>query len=53
MADLRGASPQGPKLSVFHIFSLKMLQNRMLMPPLRGSAPPPTGKPGSAPERYV
>ena len=54
VADLGGGAPgarppYGPKFSRFHAVFRKIWQNRMLAPPPRGLAPPPTGNPGSAP----
>ena len=46
----KGGAP-GPKiLSISCSFFGKFWQNRRLVPPSGGLAPPPTGKPGSAPE---
>ena len=55
VADLGGcpqhAPPYSPKFSQFHAVFQKIWQNHMLAAP-QGSAPPPTGNPGSAPD-YV
>ena len=55
VADLRGAPPARPPPMAqnflnFMQFYWKIWLNRMLTPPPRGSAPPPTGNTGSAPD---